>query len=704
MAKDRQHFIPRTFQRGFLAPELKGERVWVLRRTGPAHARRIADIGLANEFYSPAGGGGLDAEIQKIEDAIGPELASFRNGPPRVIDPHRGAFLVDHLTMRTAHVRGTIEEGAKAIAEVLVKVFGQEGGVKGALGISGVEPTEKFSKFIVPSLLEDPRFIKSGLPLDFCVKAAFFFARENLPRFHNEMKFASYVISDLIERDAKEMARKGHARILSSGSSVRYNVLCEMCWKLEDVSDFVVLPDCVALCLDKNGYFNSLILAGVDVDAVVMPITSRRLIVGRRRASEAVLNFVDFNRHAAAASQDFIISDRNGSFLESIQSSIGSSMLNTLAEAVSDVVNEALFSHVSSKNGHGNNFSSDHVALSYDVLGLESAGEDIQKFVFDRIDFFVKIVSKNCEISCIDGFDLVQDVYSALNEIVVRENSSNFILDGVNCGNSFGVPVLFFKDEFIKVRFIVSYEFIQNILYSDNKFNSKYVIQFIRLISYAGFVGCMRDYNSDNVFTNYQRSLNFYFDPLGKMACSNYFSSKIICSLFPVSNSLGDEFVQAVEAANLAIPAARLSYRFHKDIDKFFSEIFPYIREIIRTSAEIIGSLDLNEAGYVNIYPSVQSALARNGLEGWFQLFVKDLSETWGLSPSWSNAAVLGVHGERLLWLYGVYVWPAECGRMRVEVPIGSDAHRLPKEVFRRFWSRLASYPLRAFNWLAGRS
>ena len=168
--------------------------------------------------------------------------------------------------------------------------------------------------------------------------------------------------------------------------------------------------------------------------------------------------------------------------------------------------------------------------------------------------------------------------------------------------------------------------------------------------------------------------------PFVEAAWEGYFTARASSSF----NESADEgyaqlLLSVLKRAQLDIPAARYNYRFDGDLDRLLNVALSRIHDVLRFSGMVLGhrgGLSRPTLGDQNLTDRLQEM----GLLNWFVLFDSELSELWGRRGKWESFSEflhLNCHVERLLWQFGLFPWVTDDGAIRVEVPLGTDAHRL---------------------------
>jgi hypothetical protein len=122
---------------------------------------------------------------------------------------------------------------------------------------------------------------------------------------------------------------------------------------------------------------------------------------------------------------------------------------------------------------------------------------------------------------------------------------------------------------------------------------------------------------------------------------------------------------QAIDQAYAFITKAKVEHATASDYPKLFNAVHGAVTDILIASARLIGHLDgMGKLPLPTPETSVGAAIAARELNGWINAFAYDLQQFWK-EESWTLEGIyaLNIHVERLLWPYGIFLYPAESGQ-----------------------------------------
>jgi hypothetical protein len=116
--------------------------------------------------------------------------------------------------------------------------------------------------------------------------------------------------------------------------------MMEYQWRIVHSDTPLILPDCVAVAINASGETFSLILAESDeADAIYVPLSSNRLLVGSRTTADVP---ADLNDVSASCAWDFFVAGDRTSELEGLREKIRSRTGPYVNLTIDDVISEAL--------------------------------------------------------------------------------------------------------------------------------------------------------------------------------------------------------------------------------------------------------------------------------------------------------------------------------------------------------------------------
>jgi len=239
------------------------------------------------------------------------------------------------------------------------------------------------------------------------------------------------------------IARGAHVKALTRSlkPEPRVQALSQFSWRIQPVPEGnLILPDCVAVAIQSNGNGpQPYIMAGADeIDAVLCPICSNRLLVGRK-GDVTLPDVQGFNEAAADCSHTFFVSATRTSKLEKLTERIGKRSEATMQDVVASAVNEFtakstthedLSQSVPSSMGrlalpdttittkhHGKGEVNDAQNSAYIVIFRDCADEDTAQKIADVVDVVVSEMDPSVPLGRLDSITFAGDYVTALQNM-----------------------------------------------------------------------------------------------------------------------------------------------------------------------------------------------------------------------------------------------------------------------------------------------
>ena len=667
MAGKRQHYVPRFLQRGFLDdPTAGAERTWLHRRGTRARLVGIRDVGVGEYFYSKLGTGDartLDDVITDLEGPLDQELAALRRMPlDQTIDPTMAARLTAHLSLRTAHMRSVFAQGANDIVEAMAGLFGDAEAVRSQLGIDAPILDERLEEAIDEALAQVP-LAALGLPTRLIRRFGAYLLRENFATFYDEHgPLVASTLSALMA-EVPERIRDAHNRALQDTSAnKREEAMARLVWHLQTVQE-AILPDCVVLVEERNGWFAPLLLAQVDeVERVILPIAHDRLLVGERVPSGA-LDSAAFRASCASSSESFFIARKSlddAGLADEIGQRSGQIIRKQIGEAIANFRSPRGAARVDGQDAPARIATQTLGSFSYTLTTQGFADEEVFR-VNEILRGILEEMVRSLPLETLDGVTFTFD-YPATLALLDRGDPN--LPPVVSSPREYGVAVArtigVVRDGVAKGHIVVDACIALKMLSDD---------QGEQALAFHVLAAQLADLAHDAVYavqlTN-QRSIpadvvTYGLYETASAAPSRYFAARESAFADP---AYGESYAALVRDSwsvmKSTAEAAKAAFHAEPDFRALFEAILPPMANVISHTAEWLGHRDgLPEA---DDFPGGALIADFKALDllPWLQLFARDLRDLHDVDGHFTpeNIFALGRHVERLLWTLRILLWP----------------------------------------------
>ncbi|TWB77200.1 uncharacterized protein DUF4238 [Nitrospirillum amazonense] len=663
MAGKRQHYVPRLLQRGFLHdPSDEGERTWLHRRGQGAKLVGIRHIGVEDWFYSKKPMNGeitLDDVITNTENDLGAIVNKMRGLPTgSPVSAKEAAEFLVHLVTRTAHLRGILTEGVTKLGGEMEAIFTSPERFGAMLGVTTASLSDVVMTGLKNMALESE---EAGTPRSLAERVAFYLARELGPDL---VKNAVPIMSPLIQKffgDLSEKMRDVQARILQTSPEANgwIKYLSNFEWSVEDREE-LILPDVVALSIDREGKFSPLIFTSTEnTCAVIMPISRNRMLIGKEFGAE-IISLDEFNANAARNSGSFFVAAQSFDS-KNYSDLIGLIPSGVVQDMIGGVVNEIEFKNkiipsdcflIRNNSINNNNFS---YSVRLVDFGTDEDAEHLAKIIGD----VVRDVSRHIPLQNLDGFSIAVDLRGALASFHQQELS---IIDSVNQAlerdleSAIIIPVE--SDGMRKQHIIIGANMMDRLCSKgvDGHFIAlNILVKKLASLSYNEIFGV-------DIFGGID--LDLIDNELKAMVATapvRWFGARYSANISPDVGKYYADFLMAVyEDLNKAVINEQIACREKGNFDSIGQLMGGPIVAILAHAANWLGHRAGLPEGQSFNGDDLPLRLKEYGLDKWLELFGRDLEAAHGDVDRGLNIDSiknLSRHAERLLWSFGLYAW-----------------------------------------------
>jgi hypothetical protein len=689
MSGPNHHHIPQFLQRSFgAAPKGRQKEIWQHAKCGALELRRISDTAADDYFYSAE----VDEKITKVEDGLAKLYHVVRaQSLGSTVDAESAAALITHLAPRSSHLRESFATGLNKLATGAQALFTDPDQIEQLLGLHEDEPTERFREKLRESLRDMPQIEQAGLPGPVLERVAFYVAKENFDSTVEEgASWAGAVLSQMATGSTR-VVRDGHIRALDdmdAKPNVRRDLLATFNWTIEPApGNGAVLPDCVALAYAGDAHALPMMFAGKEMEAIVMPLTKDRLLVGRN-ADAAAFAVANFNADAAACSQSFFLAHSECAAFAALNPLIGTRCEGYFADVMQDVFQSVL----PQPSGGAQTDEIDDGAhlpreadlqFSCSIICTDFGDEDIIKRVGDGAAAIIRGLARTLPLSRLDSAVFAFDYPAALRS-VDRGDPALAPVEAIHSGEEGCVGrMLAVKREGKFKACIVFNANVAACLISENDedrntammmiVHQLILVAMIELVDRAlpgVFEGPIKDDLQAALYGQVRDSL------------TGYIASRLSAGFGntdEVEAYQRQRLIAAVDALKSAVDPERLSYRYHGDLDGLLSVALPAAGQVLSAASDLLGVCAGAGLKVMGGEGALQAALDRANLSNWLPFFARDLERFFARLGGWRSLdefLAFNRHVERLLWSVGLFPWNSPEGG-RIEVPYFTDAEAL---------------------------
>lgn len=652
MAGRKQHYIPQSVQRPFAARRagLKTQ-VYVYSKGRAPYLTSTEGAAAERDFYStpqPNLKNTLDDLITDFEsdelNQILNELRSVEHGP---VDPAMASLVIAHLTVRTAHLRGTFDSVFQSVIDQLASAVDKTESMRKLVGIDS--PADNRFKEAIRSELSACGFETLPVHVRNTIERMISFRfRERFGAiFENTKDVVKGGLAQMMSQVPDRVANT-HKRVLSESlvSSVRFQALLKLQWQVvvAGTSDqCFVLPDCVAIgkTAVADDFLPLAMLGSEDIATVVMPLSPQRLLVGgSRRVPQETLNCA-----LASCSLKFFISSRQDGDMDKAAWHIG---------AFVGSMNLDLFEDAFEPNPEPITKEQSETQLKIRTPSGKSGNamkRAIAAVVRETVDAPVLSTIETVTVTANMRVAMESELKRVPNDQELRIAAAGVVLPVKN-GTRW------------QSRIILPRRIAESLLPNEIPANKRLGRRVMKVsLGRAVYLGCWaRQYPA--IFEQKRPTLwQHTLYAIAFNAASQYAGALATheeVETVPLDGEAQNELASNITTALSQLLLVRSGFASHHNVDKLTVDTAGPLDTLLGSVAALAGFAEA-EGCALNDYPLVVKVLETVNLFDWAILFAKDLARHYEYRKRWSSAAdlnQLAEHAERILWTIGVSATP----------------------------------------------
>lgn len=685
-----QHYLPRFLQKPFgILPKRK--EIWVFARDAQPEPKRIKKVGSGDSFYSEPTSDGtrtLDDHITDIETPVSRMLADIRSAPLGTqVSSTNAAEIVNHLVPRTAHFRVSMARGLRMMARGIETMLSDAERIQNLIGLNEDEPNEVFRRNLADKLDEIEGLENLGLPRSLLERVVFFLAKEHFPTLAADFLPTFQTMLNSWFDTSDTFVRDGHNKALGqiSSSTPRLKLYEELYWTVIGApTEGAILPDCVALAVDRSGQAAPAMFADWDeLAAIILPMAPSKLLVGMAPHGEAT-QLPDFNEEAARSSHDFFLAPVNNEYFESLQKKLGERSMQLIDEGVSGAMEPYLARVPKPRDQDAPLFPQDVVGQNdepwqYELSLLGCGDNDDVQELTSAIQSVVRSLSQAIPLNRLDGITVASDYRTAVVSLDRGyEGSSAPETAPEEIGQGIARTISIHRDGRWKERIIIDARASFALLADESDTVEWGLYILVRQLAEVAITEMIKRHLPGVWMRPIADPLQGFLYTNLHPAIFGYLGSHFSAGFGDTSSNIEikrELFISALREMKSAGLAARFEYRYHGDVDRLLAIVMPRVSYALQFGADLLGHCAASGADPFDSDGELVRALDDAGLQHWFPIFqdrLERLRMRFGHWDSFDEFLALNIHVERLMWQLGILPWFGPEG-LRVEVPLGTD-------------------------------
>lgn len=694
MAGRKQHFIPRHFLKEFVIQD-GSDKLWMCRRGLPNPVPVSRDDAAAiRDFYSkPAATDAptLDDLITEYENELKFSVEEARTvSAGATLPAHLISEIAAHLTIRAAYLREVIDAGASELASSIDTLIHRPTELLENVELPKHRVPSKFEKMAIEQFEQHPFSLLTNLTSKAVVRLLYQAIREN---FDLLQKATSNEFDAFLERfkgEFQSIPHRAHTEALEKElvPAARKAKLAEFQWRVVDFpSRDAVLPDCVAVAEDAEGWGPYIMSDHKSMTRVVVPLSSSKLAVG------SVANDWDevveiYGRAARDSCFTFYLANRREEVSKTDLAELGSTarakIANKTASAFRETVEEFLGDNTSvlkedSEPVTWTDLPTDE-GFSYSVSFKDFGDEAYAQRVAESLNEVVTEFGGYLPIQRLDGITFAVD-YAGAMQGVDRGLGVDRSIDPSAGANPNGVamPLAVRRDDGIKTHIVLRGYLAEQLISEDETLRDEAISVISYCLGTAAFNALLECKFPGTLLSPYTDPYEGWLFQYNETLLATYFSTRLLTADTKTLEFYSEQAHLQLEQMISLTTDAHTQYQTDRDHERFFevcatqaSGFMTAMTRCLAARASVIGP---SRPG-----GPLDQTLAQLELMKWSKLFEEDLAAFNRRLGDWANLDemhFLNRHFERLLFEVGVFPDQLNDGSLYIHT---SGEHRLASQ------------------------
>ena len=691
MVGRKQHFIPRHYLKEFVIPD-GSDKHWMYRRglPNPVPVSR-SDAAATRDFYSkPATTDAptLDDLITEYEKELKFRVEEARAVPVGdTLPAHLISEIVAHLTMRAAYLREFIDAGASELVSSIDTLIHRPTELLENMELPKHRVPSKFEAMAVEQFEQHLLSSLTNVTPKAIVRLLYQAIREDYDLLQTAASEEFAALLERLQGEFNTMPQSVHVQVLGKDlvPAPWKAMLEKFQWRVVDFpSGGAVLPDCVAIAENAEGWGPYLLAEHKSMTRVVIPLTSSKLAVGSA-ANDWEEVTETYNQTARDSCFTFYLQNQREEVPETHLAELGGSVRAKIA----DITSSALRGAVEEFVGDGSNASQEEMqpitwtdlsageGFSYSVSFKDFGDETYVQRVAESLNEAVKAFGGSFPIHRLDGITFAIDYAKALKELdrgpgVDRgiDPSAGVIPNGV------AMPLAVRRDDGIKTHIVLRGHLAEHLISEDEALSGEAISVVCYCLGTVAFNTLLEGKFPSTLLAQYSDLYEGWLYQYNDMLLATYFSTRFLVPNTEMLEFYSEQAHLQLELMISVTANAHAQYQVDGDHERFFeicaTHVSGFMTAMTRFLAARASMIGPHSAGGL-----LDRSLAQFELLKWSKLFDEDLAAFNRRLEDWANldeVFFLNRHFERLLFEVGVLPDQMNDGSLYVHT---SGEHRL---------------------------
>jgi len=691
MAGRKQHFIPKHFLKEFVIPN-GSDKHWMYRRGLPIPVQvSRGDAAATRDFYSkPATTGAptLDDLITEYEQGLKFRVEEARAVPVGETMPaHLISEIVAHLTMRAAYLREFIDAGASELVSAIDTLIHRPTELLESLELPKHRVPSKFEAMAIEQFEQHLLSSLTTVTPKAIVRLLYQAIREDYDLLQ---KAASEEFAAFLERfrgEFQTMPQSVHVQVLGKDlvPAPRKAMLEEFQWRVVNFpTGDAVLPDCVAIAEDAEGWGPYMLAEHKSMTRVVIPLSSSKLAVGSAAHDREEVTEM-YNQTARENCFTFYLTNRNEEVTETHLAELGGPTRAKIKGIASSALRQAIEEFVADESHDSQDEMqpvtwTDLVAatgFSYSVSFKDFGDKAYAQRVGDSLNDACKVFGSQLPIHRLEGITFAIDYTAALNGLD-RGLGVDLSIDPSSSAdpNSVAMPLTVRRDDGIKTHIVLRGYLAEHLISENKTLRGEAISVIFYCLGTAAFNTLVEAKFPGTLLAPYSNPYEGWLYHYNDTLTATYFATSLVAPTMQTLEFYSEQAQLQLEQMTAVTAGAHAKYLEDGDHERFFEICATCVSGFMTAMARFL-AVRASMIGPHRPNGLLDQALTQLELLKWSNLFEGDLTAFDRRLEDWTNLDemfFLNRHFERLLFEVGVLPDQMRNGSLYVHT---SGEHRL---------------------------
>ena len=443
-------------------------------------------------------------------------------------------------------------------------------------------------------------------------------------------------------------------------------MLEEFQWRIVNFpSGDAVLPDCVAIAEDAEGWGPYILAEHKSMTRVVIPLTSSKLAVGSAaNEREEIAEF--YNQIARDSCFTFYLGNRREEIAETHLTELGGPArakiegitLSALRAAVEDFVGDGSNALEEAKQPVRWADLSAGEGYSYSVSFRDFGDEAYAQRVAESLNEAVKAFGSHLPTNRLDGITFAVDYAAALKELDRGLGVDRGIDPSAGANpNGVATPLAVRRDGGIKTHIVLRGHLAEQLISEDESLSGEAISVICYCLGTTAFNALLEGKFPDTLLSPYADSYEGWLYQYNDTLLATYFSSRLLAPNAETFEFYSEQAHLQLEQMVSFTADAHAQYQEDRDHERFFevcaTHVSGFMTAVTRFHAARAAVIGPHRPG-----GPLDEILAQFELLKWSKLFKDDLAAFDRQLEDWTNfdeMYFINRHFERLLFEVGVF-------------------------------------------------